>query len=93
MERPGRPGRRGPYGPPRRDLEPPGPPPIPPPRSALTPRLILAVFGFVVCGGGAWLFANTDIPAVFTAVLVVLAAFALADILVIVRRKRRGEPG
>jgi hypothetical protein len=69
------------------------PPRIPPPRSALTARLILAVFGFVTCAGGAVLFAHLEIPFVFSVVLVLLAAVALADIIVICRRKHRGEPG
>jgi hypothetical protein len=61
--------------------------------SALTLRLWLAVFGLVVCTALAiWLYL-IDVPSGFVVVLVVLAATALIDIAVIVRRKRRGEPG
>jgi hypothetical protein len=61
--------------------------------SALTLRLCLAVFGLVLCTSLAiWLYV-LGAPIVFPAVLLVLAAIAVIDIVVIVRRKRRGEPG
>jgi hypothetical protein len=61
--------------------------------SALTLRLWLAVFGLVVCTGLAiWLYL-IDVPIGFVVVLAVLAVIAVVDIAVIVRRKRRGEPG
>jgi len=61
--------------------------------SALTLRLWLAVFGLVICTAFAiWLYL-INAPIVFPAVLLVLAAIAVIDIAVIVRRKRRGEPG
>ena len=61
--------------------------------SALTLRLWLAVFGLVICTAFAiWLYL-INAPIVFPAVLLVLAAVAVIDIAVIVRRKRRGEPG
>jgi hypothetical protein len=61
--------------------------------SALTLRLWLAVFGLVVCTGCAiWLYI-VDAPIGLVAVLVVLAVIAVGDIAVVVRRKRRGEPG
>ena len=65
-----------------------------PARSALTLRLVLAVFGLVVCVGGglAWL-AVDELPAWPAIVLLVLAAVTVVDIVVIVRRKARGEPG
>ncbi len=65
----------------------------PPARSALTLRLVLAVFGLVVCtaGGIGFLAAGRAVWA--AVVLLVLAAIALVDIVVIVRRKARGEPG
>ncbi len=64
-----------------------------PARSALTLRLILAVFGFVVCTLGAVIFALAGVPVFFTVVLPVFAVVALIDIVIILRRKRRGEPG
>ncbi len=61
--------------------------------SALTLRLWLAVFGLLMCTALAiWLYL-IDVPIGFVIVLVVLAATAVVDIAVIVRRKRRGEPG
>jgi hypothetical protein len=64
-----------------------------PASSALTLRLWLAVFGLVVSTVLAiWVYL-IDAPSGFVIVLVVLAATALIDIAVIVRRKRRGEPG
>lgn len=65
----------------------------PPSLSALSLRLVLAVFGLIVCTGGAVLAAMVSSPVGFTVLLAVLAAVALGDIAVIVRRKRRGEPG
>ena len=65
----------------------------PPARSALTLRLVLAVFGLVVCGGGAVVLAAAGAPVAFTVAIALLAAIAIIDIAVIVRRKRRGEPG
>ena len=65
----------------------------PPARSALTLRLILALFGLVVClaGGLGWL--ATDLPVWPAVLLLAFAAVAAVDIVVIVRRKARGEPG
>ena len=61
--------------------------------SALTLRLCLAVFGMVTCTALAiWLYVM-DVPIGFVVVLVMLAAAGAVDIAVIVRRKRRGEPG
>src|SRR3712207_3031750 len=64
-----------------------------PAQSALTLRLVLALFGLVVCvaGGIGWL--ATDLPAWPAVVLFVLAAVAVVDVVVILRRKARGEPG
>jgi membrane protein implicated in regulation of membrane protease activity len=64
-----------------------------PARSALTLRLILAVFGLVVCVAGGIVFLAAGLPMWTTAVLFVLAAVAALDLVVIVRRKARGEPG
>jgi hypothetical protein len=61
--------------------------------SALTLRLWLAVFGVVSCTASAvWLYV-IDAPIGYVVVLLVLAAVAVIDIPVILRRKRRGEPG
>lgn len=65
----------------------------PPARSALTLRLILAAFGFLVCAAGAVLFLVVVSAPVITGVWAFLAAVALTDIAVVIRRKLRGEPG
>ena len=65
----------------------------PPARSALTLRLVLAVFGLVVCVAGGIVFLAGGLPVWTTVVLFVFAAVALVDIGVIARRKARGEPG
>ncbi len=64
-----------------------------PAQSALTLRMMLAVFGLVVCLAGGVLFLAVDIPIVVPVVLFVLAAVALVDIAIIARRNARGEPG
>jgi hypothetical protein len=64
-----------------------------PARSALTLRFWLALFGLVSCTGLAiWLYA-IGVPIAFVVALAVLAVIAVVDLVVIVRRKRRGEPG
>lgn len=65
----------------------------PPARSALTLRLVLAVFGLAVCLAGGILFLRVGGPVWTAAVLFVLAGVALVDIAVVARRKARGEPG
>jgi hypothetical protein len=61
--------------------------------SALTLRLCLAVVGLFTCTAlASWLYL-IDVPIGFVVVLVMLAAAGVIDIAVIVRRKRRGEPG
>lgn len=65
----------------------------PPARSALTLRLVLALFGVVVCVGLGLAWLATDLPAWPAVVLFVLGAVAVVDIVVILRRKARGEPG
>jgi hypothetical protein len=62
-------------------------------QSALTLRLVLAAFGLVVCAVFAVLAFAADVPVVFPVVLLVLAAVALIDLVVVARRKLRGEPG
>jgi membrane protein implicated in regulation of membrane protease activity len=66
---------------------------VAPAQSALTLRLVLAAFGLVVCVAGGILFLALDVPVVFAVVLFVLAAVAAVDLVVVARRKRRGEPG
>jgi hypothetical protein len=65
----------------------------PPPRSALTARLVLAGFGFVVCTVGAIIFARAKLPPAFTIALIALAVIAIIDIVVVGRRKLHGERG
>jgi membrane protein implicated in regulation of membrane protease activity len=65
----------------------------PPAQSALTLRLILAVFGLVVCVAGGVVFLLAGLPVWTAVVLFVLAVIALVDVLVVTRRKARGEPG
>jgi Family of unknown function (DUF6343) len=61
--------------------------------SALTLRLWLAVFGLVICTAFAiWAYLIIA-PIGFVVVLLALAAVAVIDIAVILRRIRRGEPG
>lgn len=64
-----------------------------PARSALTLRLILAVFGLVACAVGAALFLVMVSQPAIAGALAFLAAVAVVDIAVVVRRKLRGEPG
>ena len=64
-----------------------------PAQSALTLRFWLAVFGLITCTGLAiWLYA-IGAPIVVVVLLGVLAVIAVIDLVVILRRKRRGEPG
>jgi hypothetical protein len=65
----------------------------PPARSALTLRLVLASFGLVVCGLASAAFVVVADQDVFAAIFAFLGAVALADIIVVARRKLRGEPG
>jgi Flp pilus assembly protein TadB len=61
--------------------------------SALTLRSWLAVAGLVSCVVFVlWLW-MIEAPASFVVVLALLALVAVIDLLVIARRKRRGEPG
>ena len=63
-----------------------------PARSALTLRAVLAAFGLIFCVGAAWFAFAGQFPAagwLFTAI----AAAALVDLAVVLRRKGRGEPG
>ncbi|MCZ2818441.1 DUF6343 family protein [Modestobacter sp. VKM Ac-2984] len=62
-------------------------------RSALTLRLALATFGLVVCAVLAVLAFLADVPLVLPIAVTVLAVIALVDLVVVARRKLRGEPG
>jgi hypothetical protein len=63
-------------------------------RSALTLRLVLAAFGLVLClGAGLLWLSGDDLPVWPAVVLFVLAAAAAVDLVVVARRKMRGEPG
>jgi Family of unknown function (DUF6343) len=64
-----------------------------PARSALTLRIVLATFGLLVCGAGAAVLWVVDVPAAFSVIAALFAVVAIVDLLVVVRRKRRGEPG
>ncbi|MCW2537138.1 MAG: uncharacterized protein JWQ26_2837 [Modestobacter sp.] len=64
-----------------------------PAQSALTLRLVLAAFGLVVCVAGGLVLLAADVPVAVAVVLFVLAAVALVDLVVVARRKLRGEPG
>jgi len=64
-----------------------------PARSALTLRLVLAAFGLVVCGLGTAAFVVLADEPVLAGILAFLAAVAVVDIVVVARRKLRGEPG
>jgi hypothetical protein len=66
---------------------------VPPARSALTLRLVLATFGLLVCSIGAVVLGIVGAPDVIVAGLVLLALIAVVDLIVVGRRKRRGEPG
>lgn len=63
-----------------------------PARSALTLRAVLAAFGLVFAGGAAWLGFAAGIP-VLGWVMVVVVVVALADLVWVLYRKGRGEPG
>jgi cytochrome c biogenesis factor len=65
----------------------------PPAYSALTLRLVLAAVGLVVSGVLAVIVVVSDGPLWLAAVCVLLAVVAAVDLVVVGRRKRRGEPG
>jgi hypothetical protein len=64
-----------------------------PAASALTLRLWLALAALAVCAAGIVLTAVRSGPVWLIVVLALLAVSTLADLRVIVRRKRRGEAG
>jgi membrane protein implicated in regulation of membrane protease activity len=61
----------------------------PPPRSALTLRLVLACFGTAMWITAAILSAVLDIPVGWVIAFAVLAVVALVDLVIVARRKRR----
>ena len=66
---------------------------LPPARSALTLRAVLALFGLVVCTAGAVGLGIAGASRWYVIALTALALVAVIDFVVILRRKRRGEPG
>ncbi len=64
-----------------------------PAQSALTLRLVLAVFGLVVCVAAGVVALMTPLPTWFAVALLALGAVAAVDLVVILRRMARGEPG
>jgi Family of unknown function (DUF6343) len=65
----------------------------PPARSALTLRLVLAGLGLILCATGAVVLTAAGAPGALVAVAVLLATVAVVDLVVVGRRKARGEPG
>ncbi|MEU4604592.1 DUF6343 family protein [Kribbella sp. NPDC023972] len=59
----------------------------PPPRSALTLRLVLACFGVALWVTAAVLFATYDVPAGWVIACVVLAVVAFVDLVIVAWRK------
>jgi hypothetical protein len=64
-----------------------------PARSALTLRIVLATFGLVVCSAGAVVLWVAQVPVAFPALAVLFAMVGVVDLVVVIRRKLRGEPG
>ncbi len=64
-----------------------------PTRSALTLRAILAIFGLLLCTGVAVALHVAGAAVWMVVVMAVLAVVAVVDLVVIIRRKRGGEPG
>ena len=60
----------------------------PPPRSALTLRLVLSCFGVAMWVTAAILFAAYDVPTGWVIACVVLAVIALVDLVIVAWRKR-----
>jgi hypothetical protein len=64
-----------------------------PAASALTLRLLLAGTALACCVAGIVLDVVLDGPIALIVVLVVVALTTVLDVMIIVSRKRRGEPG
>lgn len=54
---------------------------------------MLATFGLVVCATGAVVFWVADAPVALPVIAAVFALVAVVDLVVVVRRKLRGDPG
>lgn len=65
----------------------------PPAVSALTLRMLLAGLAVVLFGGGAIGVLVVDGPVLLAVLLAVVALVAVVNLVVVARRKRRGEPG
>ena len=65
----------------------------PPPRSALTLRLVLACFGTAMWITAAVLSAVLDLPVGWVIAFALLAVVAAADLVIVAWRKRRGQVG
>ena len=61
----------------------------PPPRSALTLRLVLSCFGVALFVTSAILFAVYDVPPGWVIACAVLAAVALVDLVIVAWRKHQ----
>src|SRR5699024_237903 len=64
-----------------------------PARSALTLRLVLAIFGFVLAVGFTIWALLIDAPTLYKILPAVVAVIAAINITAVARRKARGEPG
>ena len=64
-----------------------------PAQSALTLRLVLAVIGLVFAVAGIVAFLVVEAPAWVLVLFALVAGTAIVDIVVVARRKHRGEPG
>jgi hypothetical protein len=64
-----------------------------PARSALTLRAVLAAFGIVTCAVAVVIFLVLGLPAWLVVVFAVAAVIGVVDLVVVVKRKARGEPG
>lgn len=64
-----------------------------PARSALTLRLVLASFGFILATGFTVWALVIDAPTMYKVFPAIVAVIAAINIVVVARRKARGEPG
>ena len=61
--------------------------------SALTLRAILAAFGVLACTALAVVLATSEAPVALVVLMALLGLVAAVDLVIVLRRKRRGEPG